>query len=101
LTIKNTIGADGRMYANVDGAAPLPASVDPASLKREAPLIFYSLEDPDKDALAAMPQWMRNAIVNRRPAPEKKKIEVWHEPSLATGAKVPSSEAVFDDEIPF
>ena len=103
LNIVHGIGADGRTFASAGEAMPLMASTDPATIKGESPLLYYSLAEPDADVAAALPQWLRDAIANRK-EPQKKAdaVEVWHDEAFATGMKVPATDAELDDsDVPF
>jgi len=99
LNIVHSDGADGRTYANVDVAMPLPKSLEGTTYKRESPILYYEIGASGADELSALPEWLRKAVVSRLKEPPKpKQVEMFSSP-LASGMTTPDGD--FNDEIPF
>lgn len=55
---------DGKTYANISTATPLPKGMQSKEAQHN-PSLFYDLTAPDPHALAALPEWLREKIAKR------------------------------------
>ncbi len=56
---------DGKTYANITAATPLPKSMQGHTVTQHNPSIFFDLGKPDQDAFDALPEWLRKKIETR------------------------------------
>jgi hypothetical protein len=83
---------DGKTYANVTAATPVPKGMQAAFQQANASL-FYDLTAPDAAAFDALPGWLKEKIEKR----------IQHDPGLAPGdSKEPvNAGEPFNDDIPW
>lgn len=85
---------DGKTYANVTAATPVPKGM-PASFTQANASLFYDLAAPDAAAFASLPNWLREKI--------EKRIQKADDPGFAPGdSKEPANPGEpFDDDLPW
>lgn len=96
LNITHKDASNGRTYANIVNASPLPKGMS-SSEPQHNPLLYFSLDKPDTATLEKLPEWLRNKIAARLPDDDegvKATVE-----RKADAAK--AFEAEFNDDIPF
>lgn len=56
---------DGKTYANIATATPLPKSMATTETKQHNGSLFFDLSNPDPAAFDALPEWLRKKIEGR------------------------------------
>jgi hypothetical protein len=92
VQVVHTDGADGKVYANLDAALPVPVSLDVSTVKQTQPTLYYEIGVSDADALSALPDWLRKLVTCRLQDPPRAVVAP---PPVAAG------KPEFDDDIPF
>lgn len=82
---------DGKTYANISAATPLPKSMATAEVTQHNPSLYFDLSAPSRQTFAALPEWLRKKIDSRLQT---------HSPSV-TETDGTQSDDPFDDSIPF
>ena len=86
---------DGKVYANVTTATPLPKGMQSNEQQHNASL-FLDLETPDAKAFAALPEWLRKKIEGRLVPEQHDKDPGYDERDVAMAGGVDPN-----DDIPF
>lgn len=86
---------DGKTYANITTATPLPKSMAAAETKQHNGSLFFDLSNPDPEAFAALPEWLRKKIEGRI-EPERHATDPGFAPE---DERLATTEP--DDDIPF
>lgn len=83
---------DGKVYANIKTATPLPKGMN-STEPQENPSLFFDLSAPDPKTFAALPEWLRRKIESRI-RPEQHDADPGYD-------KDDVAPAELDDDIPF
>lgn len=81
---------EGKVYANISTATPLPKGMQSAEAQHN-PSLFYDLSAPDQRAFAQLPQWLQEKIGKRIVVKEHDSVE----PESAAAGEP------FNDDIPW
>jgi hypothetical protein len=91
VNITHNVKGD-KTYANLVSAMPLPKGMT-SNEQQHNKSLYFSLDNPDSQALAALPEWLRKKISERLEEPEQRDNEV-HD-AVEAGGLDPN------DDIPF